>query len=347
MTMTDQPKHIGVAVIGLGFMGQTHVAAYQRAARDGLPCTLVAVSDRDPARMTGRTATAGNIDTTSAADMLFDAATVSTYTDHRALLADPRVHLVSICTHTDTHVDLAIEAMNAGKHVVVEKPVALHVADIERLIDTASRTARLCIPAMCMRFWPGWTLLLDAVRDRRFGQLTSARFERLGAPPSWAPDFYANPRRSGGPLFDLHVHDVDFIVALLGAPRSIRSVGSLTHLTTTFDFPSIPGQVVAEGGWIHAPTFPFRIRFLVEFEHAVVDFDLAREPSTLVHTQSGTTAIDPGPLSAYEAEIQHAVRLVAALEPAPRAALHDALLVTRILHAERASIESASTITID
>ncbi|MBX3324033.1 MAG: Gfo/Idh/MocA family oxidoreductase [Phycisphaeraceae bacterium] len=328
---------LGVAVIGLGFMGQTHVAAYHRAARDGLPVALVAVSDQNPERLTGLSTTAGNINTTDSV-LLFDPSSVATYTNPRDLLADERVGLVSIATHTDTHVDLAIAALRAGKHVIVEKPVAISVEAIERLIGVARESKTLCLPAMCKRFWPGWTLMLDAVRDGRYGSVISARFERLGSPPSWAHDFYLDPSRSGGVLFDLHVHDADFILGLLGPPESLRSFGTPSHITTAYHYPGIPGHIIAEGGWVNAPSFPFRIRFMIEFERAVADFDFAREPTLLMHSADGSHAPPLPRLTAYEAEVQHAIELALGRATTPRVSLDDALLVTRLLHAELTSL---------
>src|SRR6185295_16666128 len=93
------------------------------------------------------------------------------------LLARKDLDLVSICTWTDSHVDLALAALAAGKHVLVEKPIALR----ER---PAART--LCMPAMCMGFWPGWSLLHEAVADRRWGPVRSAVFRRHASRPAWA-----------------------------------------------------------------------------------------------------------------------------------------------------------------
>jgi len=152
---------------------------------------------------------AGNFETTAAADRLFDASEVHTYTNPAGLLADEAVDLVSICTHTDTHVDLAIAALRAGKHVLVEKPVALRAADARRLVDVAAGANTLCMPAMCVRFWPEWAWLKQRIDDQAYGPVRSAVFQRLGGTPPWAQEFYGDVARSGGALVDLHVHDAD------------------------------------------------------------------------------------------------------------------------------------------
>ena len=106
---------LGVGVIGLGFMGRTHLSAYATAAQAGQPNRVVAVSDSNP----------GVADDQS---LLADLQDVVMYEDAEALIADSRVDVVSICTPTDSHVPLACAALEAGKHALVEKPLALTVA---------------------------------------------------------------------------------------------------------------------------------------------------------------------------------------------------------------------------
>jgi predicted dehydrogenase len=137
-TLAERP--IGVGIIGMGFMGSTHAAAYADAAHDGYSCKIVAVADGNPQRMTGAPWTRGNLPASKEEQTLFDPKGVRTYTDPAALLADPAVDLVSICTHTDTHVALALAALQSGKHVLLEKPVALTAALQRLLSDSSLRT---------------------------------------------------------------------------------------------------------------------------------------------------------------------------------------------------------------
>lgn len=340
----SEERTVGVGIIGLGFMGATHLAAYDRARADGSPCRVVAVSDRSTERLTGLAPTSGNIDSGAAPERLFDPAEVATYTDLNALLADDAVELVSVCTHTDTHVEIATRALAAGKHVLVEKPVALDVAGVEKLMHAAESAGRFCMPAMCMRFWPGWTWLKDAVVHGTFGRVLSARFERLGSAPAWGGGFYGDHARSGGALFDLHVHDVDFVYHLFGRPRSVNSAGTLAHVASAFDYPDVPGVVAAEGGWMSAPGFPFRMRYTVEFERAVADFDLTRDRPLLVHTEGEPEEIDLGDTNGYDGEVRHAVDLALGKRIAPVAPLADAASVTALILAERRSLESRAPV---
>ena len=329
---------IGVGVIGLGFMGRTHIAAYQGAAGAGHACELVAVCDRDASRLGGEGTASGNLATGASAERLFDPARVRGYTEPAALLADPRVGLVSICTHTDTHVDLAIQALAAGKHVLVEKPLALNSADARRVAGAASAAGTVCMPGMCIRFWPAYAWLRRAVGSGEFGRVRSATFHRLGSTPAWA-DFYKDAARSGGALVDLHIHDTDFVVWCFGRPRGVVSAGSVNHLTTIYRYGDIP-HVVAEGGWAQDPGFGFKMRFVVSFEGATVDFDIGREPALVLSRGGKAEAVEVGTLTGYEAEIRHLLECLAEGRSAAGVTAADAVLSLEVLEAERRSLES-------
>lgn len=341
---------VGVGVIGLGFMGATHFRAYQAAQAAGFQCRVIAVSDQSPERLTGRGDVVGNINT-GHSERLFDPTQLRTCRQARELLADPRVHLVSICTHTDTHVELALAALAAGKHVLVEKPVALKSADVKRLADAARDSGRLCMPAMCMRFWPGWTWLRDRVRDGRYGAVTSAVFQRLGSVPGWSPEFYRDPNRSGGALFDLHIHDTDFVRWCFGSPRQVSSTGTLGHVTTLYQYEAGrgPRHVVAEGAQDSAPGFGFRMRYTVNFERATVDFDLSRTPTVMLHREGRSEPVELPSGTAYDGQIRHLLDAILGARTAADlvAGMDEAVEVTRLLEAEQRSLETGQPAAVE
>jgi predicted dehydrogenase len=307
---------------------------------------LVAVADSDPQRRAGRGGAGGNFDTGAKSDFLFDPREVRAFEDPRELIADPQVDLVSICTPTATHVDLAIAALAAGKHVLVEKPLGLSSASLQRLADAAAASQRLCMPAMCMRFWPGWDWLREHVRRGTFGPVRSAVFSRLGTRPGWNPAFYQDAGQSGGALFDLHIHDVDFICWLFGDPAAVTSAGSSRHLTTLYHFEAstsegaAPGHVVAEGGWCLDPAAGFRMQYTVCFEGGTAEFDLGRAPQLLLHRDGASDAIELPSITGYEGEVAAAVTAIATGDRHELPTIADALRVTRVLEAERTSARS-------
>lgn len=340
---------VGVGVIGLGFMGATHFRAYQAAQGAGFQCRVIAVCDRSPERLTGRVDVMGNIDT-GRSERLFDPTKLRTCREPRDLINDPRVHLVSICTHTDSHADLAIEALRAGKHVLVEKPVAIRSEDVRRVAAAAADSGRLCMPAMCMRFWPGWAWLRDRVRDGRFGRVLSASFQRLGVPPSWSPEFYGDASRSGGPMFDLHVHDADFIRWCFGPPRSVQSTGSTSHVTTLYRFDADrgPRHVIAEGGQDCSPGFGFRMRYIVAFERATADFDLSRTPPVLLHRDGRSETVEVPSTGAYDGQVRHVLDAILGARKGGDlvATIDEAVGVAELLEAEVQSLETGLPVAV-
>jgi predicted dehydrogenase len=327
-------KPVGVGIIGMGFMGQTHTRSFLADA-SGLG-SLVAVCDRDPDRRAGIASGAGNIGSDQSGDRLFDPDRVVGYEDAGAMLADPHVDLVSICTHTDTHVELAIRALRAGKHVLVEKPVATDPAQIERLIGEARAAGRLCVPAMCMRHWPGWSDLRTLVDSKEFGPVSHARFERLGSAPRWGQGFYNDESKSGGAIFDLHIHDVDMVCWLFGAPRQVRSIGTSRHVATQYVFDSGP-SVQAEGGWLIDAAFPFRMSFIVEFERAVAVFDSSASDAMIIYAEGESHPVILPATTGYDRQATALLHAISTGEHKHLPTLEDALTVTRLIHAERRS----------
>jgi predicted dehydrogenase len=322
-------REIGVGIIGLGFMGKVHVAAFRAAA--SLGARLVAYCDHKEARLP--------------ADLEREHAFGCT--DPAELLARPEVELVSICTRTDSHVDLAIAALEAGKHVLVEKPVGISANEVARLAIVARESPTWCVPAHCMRFWPGWDTLHEAIRTKKYGRVLSATFHRLSSPPSWSSAFYGDPSLSGGALVDLHVHDADFIRWCFGDPVEVASTGSLDHVTTLYRYgPAGPPHVVAEGGWDHTPPFGFRMSYLVVFEGATLDFEYSRDPRLLVH-RGGKT--EPGPIlphAGYDGEVRHVLDLISGRVSTPVVTVDDALALACLLDAERESLDSGRLVPV-
>lgn len=316
---------VRVGVIGLGMMGKAHLAAYEAARRAGVRCRVVAVCDR---RDDAGPIPAGAVRVTTA-EALFSSA----------------VDLVSICTRTDSHVALARAALDAGARVLVEKPVALTEAALAPLL--ASPATSRCMPAHCMRFWPGWDLVHDAVRSGAHGRVRSATFQRLASAPDWSREFYGNPALSGGALVDLHVHDADFIRWCFGDPVLVSSSGTPDHVTTSYRYGDTgPARVVASASWNRPPGSGFVMRYVVECEGATLDFDLGRDPRLVIARAGRTEAVAIPDGAGYEPMVRHALALAGAAAPSPVVTLDDARGVARLLDAERTSLESGQPVAI-
>jgi predicted dehydrogenase len=324
---------IGVGIIGMGFMGWRHAESYAWASKRGAVCEVVAVFDHDRARCDAP-ATEGNI--SGSGERARPTWRVCESVDE--LLADPRVSLVSVCTPTLTHVDIARRALEAGKHVLVEKPVGLSADVVRGLVDAARRADTLCVPAHCMRFWPGWDWLRDAIANGEFGRIRSATFMRGGALPRWS-SAYGDVVKSGGVLVDFHIHDADFVLWALGTPRAVCSTGNDMHFTTMYRFDGAgPAHVTAEAGWTRSAASGFRMRYTVAFERATAEFEMDRDPALLLSEDAGSRAIELPEGTGYDRQIEHVVRAIGEGRRDVRVTMDDALAVAALLDAERESL---------
>jgi predicted dehydrogenase len=274
---------------------------------------------------------------------------VRRYASADELLNDPAVEAVSICVPTPDHPDLAIAAIRGGKHVLVEKPLALTVDAAERVARAAlERPDLVCLPAHCMRHWPGWDWLKARVADGTLGRVQAAFFQRMGPAPGWAQDFYRNPDRSGGAILDLHIHDADFVRFCFGAPASVQAVGlptdrgSLDHITVTYRFENGPPMVVAEGAWVVAPGFPFVMRYRVHFDRAIATFELgADHPVTVYHADGRTEHPELAAGSGYTWQARHFLdRIERGDDALPIVTIEDGVEAVRLVELERATVTS-------
>jgi predicted dehydrogenase len=325
-----------IGIIGLGFMGRMHIGAYGKIPG----AKLVAIADRDARRATGDFSGAwGNI--AGAAETL-DMTGVTGATDFMRLIHNPDVDVVDICVPTPAHEPLVIAALQAGKHVLCEKPLALDSASAERMADVAATSKGLFMPAMCMRFWPQWVWLKEAVDEKRYGRVTGATFRRVASmPPGW----FSNGAMSGGALLDLHVHDTDFVFHLFGAPDAVfsrgytKTSGRTDHIVTQYVYDDGPPIVTAEGSWCMADGFAFTMRYTVNFEHATADFEIGREHALTVSAEGKAEHVDLAG-DGYEAELAYFIACVEAGRAPARVTAADAVTGLRILEAEQRSIES-------
>ncbi|MDE0959562.1 MAG: Gfo/Idh/MocA family oxidoreductase [Planctomycetota bacterium] len=336
-------SRLGIGIVGFGFMGRTHLEAYRRAQADQFDCQVKAVFSLDPPDFGGQ----GNVDTGTGDGVDLDALGIRWTPQIEQLLEADDVDLISICTPTDTHIDLAIEALEQGKHVLLEKPVALSSSEVQRLVAVDARTDRLCMPAMCMRFWPGWSWLRETVQSGELGPVKSAYFQRIGAAPGWSQDFYLDEKRSGGALMDLHVHDADFVMATFGVPDEVSTSGTRSQLITQYRYPDGPSSVVAEAAWYPDPSYPFQMRYRIGFADAVADFDLSRGDQALHLYRGGDCQVIDLPVgNGYDGEIRHLLQAISEGADKVNPDLIEARGVLQLVEAEGQSIDDGRAVKI-
>jgi predicted dehydrogenase len=307
---------------------------------------VIAISDQNRARLEGRERATGNVE--GQAKGGFDYSAVRKYEQGMDLIADKEIDLVDICLPTPKHVDFAVAALNAGKHMMVEKPVARSSDQLDKLIKAAATSQKLSMVGMCMRFWPGWTWLKEAIDRKTYGNVKSANFRRLASLPPGP--MYADGKQSGGAILDLHIHDVDFVQYCFGTPKAVTSAGyvgisgAIDHAITHYHYDNIP-LVVAEGGWTMDAGFPFTMEFIVRFDRATAVFSLAgSNPLMLYQTGKPAQPIPVEPGMGYEREIAYFLDCIKTNRKPETVTIADAAKAIRTVEAEIRSVETGKTV---
>jgi predicted dehydrogenase len=266
-------------------MGATHVKAWQKIPN----ARVAALCNPSGRHLDGDFSdVAGNLP--GQEPVKLDMTGVQAHRDVATFLAEPELDIIDICTPTPQHYPLTLAALEAGKHVLCEKPFARTSAQVKEMIAAAAKARRFLMPAMPLRFWPEWTFLKRAIDDATCGRVLAARFRRVAQPPGWGA--FMDGQNSGGALLDLHVHDADFVLHCFGRPRSVFATGysvisgACDHVVTQYQFDS--GAIVhAEGAWAMAEGFGFNASYTVNFERATLDFDMARGEEALKLFEKG------------------------------------------------------------
>lgn len=266
------------------------------------------------------------------------------------LLADPMIDVVSICTPTPLHAEQSIAALRVGKHVLCEKPMGRTPA-VAREIAVAAKTAKgFFMPAMCMRFWPGWGQLQSLVTQETYGKVLAARFRRVSGPPSWGLKTYFNGAESGGALLDLHIHDADFVQFLFGRPQRVFSTGgarfsgAIDHVVTQYDVTS-GATVHAEGSWIQ--TRGFAMQYTINFERATLDFDKSRGAEALrIEDESGTRYEKFEETDGYRVQAQYFVERIQGKRAPTLVTAANGVSAVEICAAEELSIQTRQPVVL-
>jgi len=181
-------KKLGVAVIGTGFWGKNHARVYKELEST----ELVAVCDQEAER----------------AKKVADQFSVKAFTDSARMLQDEAIEAVSICTWSTSLAREALKALKAGKHVLVEKPMATNTRQAQKLLLTAEENGLHFTVGFLMRFIPGIQDIREAVKTRKIGDLVCATAKRVS---QW-------PERIGdvGVVKDTAIHDIDVVRFIFG-----------------------------------------------------------------------------------------------------------------------------------
>ncbi len=291
-----------IGVVGLGFMGSTHLEAYQQV-RD---FELAAVASSSAQKLAGDLSdTGGNLDRGGGKMDFGSAACYKTAAD---LIADPNVEAVDLCTPTHLHKELVLRTLAAGKHVLVEKPMALSVSDCMSMIEASGQANRVLMVAQVLRFFPEYATARRMVNSGELGKVCGAWFRRRCAAPAWG-GWLKDRSCSGGGVLDLLIHDFDFCRHLFGKPRTVSATGhedldaGIDVVEAQLDyFDGVPVSI--SGGWHHPESFPFSMEFTIVCEKATLDYSSDKTGLRQYGEDGKLVEIELPQLDGFVAELQ-------------------------------------------
>ena len=293
-----------IAVVGLGFMGLTHLKAYRRMAG----VEVAAVSSNIPAVLAGDLSSVqGNIDVAGEA---VDFSRAEKFADALECVEKAQADAVDLCLPTALHAPVALAALRAGKHVLVEKPMGLDAKECEAMMAEARQRGRVLMSAQVLRFFPAYAALIEAVRGGSLGPVRHALFRRRCAAPAWSA-WMADKAASGGGVFDLLIHDIDMALACFGAPQAVSATGhedlgkGIDVLTGQLHYES-GLDVVVTGGWHLPKNYPFSMEFTVAGDEAALEYSSAGRPLQR-YSGAGEDAVALADIDGYQAEIEYFV----------------------------------------
>jgi predicted dehydrogenase len=245
--MTNQQKKIRVGLIGCGNIGaRAHAPVYAQIPE----AHLVAVCDQI---------------SSSAADLAAGTG-ADQYQDYHKLLARDDIDMIDLCVPTFQHAPIVIDALNAGKNVLSEKPMAMNLSEADAMIECAHKNKVKLMIGHVRRFDNRYIAIKNAIKAGNIGRLVYIRHAERQHLPFPSESWFWNTKFSGGLILDIGIHIADLFHWYIGqVPVSVYAVGhkvrevarktnSFDHAFITFNFPD---KVVglAEASWTHPPNF--------------------------------------------------------------------------------------------
>lgn len=200
---------MNVIIVGTGVMGTTHA----KAIKDSKIINLRGFVGRNPEKT----------------KKVADAFSVNSYTDLEEVLFKEDVDIVDICLPTYLHEYAVLMAIKYKKHIMCEKPFTLSHEIAKRLSDEAKNAGIKMMVLQVVRFWPEYVSIKNVIDKKVIGKIQNIYMNRLSTYPKYS-NWFSDPSKSGGGLYDLNIHDLDYLYYLFGAVKSIYAIGRKSNM---------------------------------------------------------------------------------------------------------------------
>jgi predicted dehydrogenase len=326
---------VRVAVLGAGFMGGTHARAY------------AAMPDADVAAVFAPRPDRGEPLAQEIGSRWTD--------DLQAILADPSIEAVDICLPTPQHREAAEASLAAGKHVLLEKPIALSLEDARALVQANEATDRVFMIAHVLRFWPEYIEIARRVATGELGAPRSGFASRRQPFPAWS-ELFSRSDLTGGAVIDMMIHDYDALNWIFGAPRAVTARGIRNSRSGGFDQVQVlidfenGASALVDGGMMMPESYPFSSRLEVLCDDGAIEYAFRAggrsvemgggvNELTLFPNVGDPLLLAPAQIDPYAAECSYFVDTVLRGSVADRGTPTDALLALAVSLAARESLE--------
>ncbi len=291
-------------LVGAGYIGETHAIGY--ASLENVNLSMVVDHNLERAHQLAQR---------------FD----SDAADSIDAILNSDIDLVSICTPTPSHAEIARRFMQAGKHVLCEKPIAMTVDQAQMMVDTAAETGVKFMVAHVSRYEADHRKARDIVQRGDIGRLRMAFHSITSTFPGWSmQNWLGDETKSGGPVVDLAIHGVDYLLWLFQSPVDrVYAIGS--RKTTGNDHYALVQVHFANGGlglietsWAHPPSSPLacRVELTGSLGRIAWDYDQIEAMQVFIEGQKNQPHVMEGENS-YAAEIAGFIHCIENDLPSP------------------------------
>ncbi len=225
---------------------------------------------------------------------------------------------VVISVPTFLHREMALAAIQSGRHVLCEKPIASSLEEAGEMIDGAHKAGIRFLVGHVLRFHPAYEMIRDLLREGGLGKVRQLRASRVsgGAGNSWKRWLLEKPEGLG--VFDLNIHDLDFIHSILGKPSRVRAAGICVpqrpfhHVDALLEFPS-GAKANVEGSFLVPPSHPFQYELRIIGEKGCLSYrfrganyqDEQARQEVLFYTGERAESFAISPRDPYELEMRY------------------------------------------
>lgn len=329
-------KNIGL--VGLGFIGKMHLKAYQAIenCRVAVICTRGKVEDEE-------------------ISSLFNGTFVADYDE---LLRSKDIDIIDICLPTFLHEEYIVKAARAGKHIICEKPLTLSLESAERIFKEVQANGVKLLVGHLLRFWPAYQIIKSYSESDQLKNIEIVHALRLGKAPAWS-DWFRQPEKSGGALFDLHIHDIDFISYLLGEAEFVYAVGTKNkygawdHIMTTLLFKN-NRKAFVEASHRMPNGYPFTMSFRAQAVQGTMEYRVAAgeniehigDQQFVYYNHETKTSIDLVNGDAFQNELSYFIHCIETNQENHVIPLEDVFYTLKLLKSIEISLETGEKIRI-